>query len=488
MPKAKAFAVSAFYRALAAVMAALLLSLMPPGRPLTAQAATGPAATAPPIHTTQTTSHDNPLIHPPEYAPLQPGDTPVLKEFVNILLLGFDADYKSYAQDGGDSHTDAMMVVSLHTTDNTMSLISLPRDSLTYVPGIRGIYKLNGAVNAGGGKNEAGLLKACQAASALLGNVPIDYYFGIDMGEIAKAVDLLGGVDLKVTVPFTTEAGKRYSTGMKHLDGDAVYSYMRARKSAEGTDKGRTKRQRAVISAILEKMQREKLFLQIPQILVAIQDGYYTNISPAAILRLLPLAVNADVRKMNLYTVEGSLRAALNNWNIHFVDQDARLQLIKEVYGIDAEPMRYGSYEYCQWLVGNGEAGDGALSALRYLYVADQVAGYAAGAADPTGETAGALQAVAELRDQLEVSFCRTADRVDRLEKSYKKDAEAIALNEEMNGLKERLRAAVTELAGLSGFPGGSGKGALGRGDMRWAYATRWETDPAINEVYVNFH
>jgi hypothetical protein len=28
----------------------------------------------------------------------------------------------------------------------------------------------------------------------------------------------------------------------------------------------------------------------------------------------------------------------------------------------------------------------------------------------------------------------------------------------------------------------------LGYGDLRWVYQCRWETDPAINEVYVNFH
>jgi hypothetical protein len=274
---------------------------------------------------------------------------------------------------------------------------------------------------------------------------------------------------------------------MKHLDGDAVYSYMRERKSAEGTDKARTKRQRTVIAAILQKIQQEKLFLQIPQILVSIQDGYYTNISPMAILQLLPVAANADLSKMNLYTVEGTLKPALNNWNIHFVDPDARAELIKEVYGIDAEPMRYGSYAYCQWLVGNGEAGDGALGTLRYLYVAGQVTEYAA-AADPTGEIARALQAVAELRGQLEASFCLTADRVDRLEEGYKKDSKFMAMRREMNGLKERLYSAVTELAELCGFPGDSGKEPLGRGDMRWTYPARWETDPAINEVYVNFH
>ncbi|NLV59843.1 MAG: LCP family protein [Clostridiales bacterium] len=469
MPKAERVA-STLRRALVAVVAAaLLLSLTP-------------------VAQTQAASHDNPLIHPKEYKPLQPGSIPVKKEFVNILLLGFDADYKSYAQDGGDSHTDAMMVVSISTTDHTISLISLPRDTLTYVPGIRGIYKLNGAVNAGGGKNEDGLLKACQSVSVLLGNVPIDYYFGIDMDMIPKAVDHLGGVDLNVAIPFSTQSGKRYSTGMKHLDGEAVYSYMRARKSAEGTDKARTRRQRSAIAAILHKIQQEKLFLKLPQILLDIQGGYYTNISPTALLPLLPLAMNADVKTMKMVSMEGSLRVALNDWNIHFVNQEARRDLIEDIFGIDVQPLRYSSYSYCQWLVGNGQAGDGALGVLRYLYVTDQVLEYALESADPAGEIAPARQAVAELRGRLEDAFCETSERVDRIKGSYKTDPESVKLNREMNEVKEQLYTAVKELAEKSGFPGDSGKGPLGQGDLRWAYPARWETDPAINEVYVNFH
>lgn len=465
-------------RALALALAALLLPLLP------GLAAAEEAGPQPP----QESLYDNPLISPRPYSPLTEQEAPGLGEYVNILLLGFDAEYKSYAENGGDSHTDAMMVVSVHTPTNAARLITLPRDTLTYVPGIRGIYKLNGAVNAGGGKTQEGLRKAAEAASALLGNVPIDYYFGIDMHRIVEIGDLLGGVDIDVAINFTTDGGKRYSTGRRHLDGEAIYSYMRARHSAEGTDKRRTERQRAVISALLCKMQQENLYLQIPQLLASIQGGYYTNISPAAVFQLLPIAAGVDVENIQLYTVEGTLRTALNNWNIHFIDQEARIRLLKELFGIDAAPMRYGSPGYCQWLVGNGQAGNGAMSALRYLYVASQVEAYAAALEDPTGEIAPARQGAAELCGQLKAAFCLTADRVDRLERSYRTDSQAVELNRHMNALKEQLLAAVTELARLSGFPGSSGKDALGRGDLHWAYRTRWETDPAINEVYVNFH
>ena len=65
-------------------------------------------------------------------------------EFVNILLLGIDYGGKAWHTSGGkvaleECHTDGVVVVSLNLTKDTISLISIPRDSLTYVPGVKGI-------------------------------------------------------------------------------------------------------------------------------------------------------------------------------------------------------------------------------------------------------------------------------------------------------------------------------------------------------------
>jgi len=69
---------------------------------------------------------------------------------VNILLLGIDygyeqSDYISAKDELDDCHTDANVVVSINKTQKTVKLVSLPRDVLSYVPGVKGIYKLNAA-------------------------------------------------------------------------------------------------------------------------------------------------------------------------------------------------------------------------------------------------------------------------------------------------------------------------------------------------------
>ena len=91
----------------------------------------------------------------------------ITDNIVNVLLLGVDADYKPYAAGGGDRHTDAIMVVAINMTKNKVDLISIPRDTFTYVPGVKGMYKMNGAINTGGGveKGDVGFEKTCESVS-----------------------------------------------------------------------------------------------------------------------------------------------------------------------------------------------------------------------------------------------------------------------------------------------------------------------------------
>ena len=122
----------------------------------------------------------NPLLDPQEPLPYAQTED----EFVNILLLGIDYGGETWHTSGGkqtleECHTDGVVVVSLNMTENTVSLVSIPRDSLTYVPGVRGIYKFNGAINCAPSLEE-GIARACKAASWHLGGIPIDKYVAVD--------------------------------------------------------------------------------------------------------------------------------------------------------------------------------------------------------------------------------------------------------------------------------------------------------------------
>ncbi len=138
----------------------------------------------------ETREFHNPLICPrpmSSYVALN-------KNIKNFLLMGMDkTDYS--ISNGSIYHTDAILVVDVNFDEHKIDLISLPRDTLTYVPGIKGNYKLNATNNCGGGKTEEGFQKACEAASWLLGGVRIDYYCAVDMRAMIAIGDAIGGVD-----------------------------------------------------------------------------------------------------------------------------------------------------------------------------------------------------------------------------------------------------------------------------------------------------
>lgn len=156
--------------------------------------------------------------------------------FTNILLLGVDHGFDGYwgshqKQALEICHTDAFMVVSINMTKAKADIISIPRDTVTYVPGVRGLYKLNAAFNCADTLEE-GFRNACEAASWHLGGIKIDYYVCVDMNAMIRLGDQIGGVDMELEMNYHGSGGRYYRKGFQHLDGQGMMDYARARKNA----------------------------------------------------------------------------------------------------------------------------------------------------------------------------------------------------------------------------------------------------------------
>lgn len=324
-------------------------------------------------------AYTNPLINPremTEYLELP-------KRMVNILLLGIDFGHAGYWGSGTkrtleDCHTDAMMVLAIDLEENSLDLVSLPRDTLTYVPGVKGIYKLNAAVNCGDGTVEDGLRKAAEASSWLLGGVKIDYYFAVDMNAMIAAGDAIGGVDFDLEMSYTGHSGKKYRKGLQHLDGTGITDYMRARTNAtvNYNDIGRTNRQRELMAAIIAKLKAEKGFiLNTLSLLRKIQGGFFTNITQnlteeslmTGLLPLLSVLMRVDVENAGSHVLTGRYRNALKGWNFTFTDQEHRIGVIRDVYGVTVPELDFVSFAYTKWLTDSG------FPTARAISVADQL-------------------------------------------------------------------------------------------------------------------
>ncbi|MEA5047548.1 MAG: LCP family protein [Eubacteriales bacterium] len=268
-------------------------------------------------------------------------DTSMMQNIVNVLLIGVDYATERETWSGKhEYHADVMMVVAINFDENRVDLISLPRDTYAKIPGVKGIYKLNASLNCGGGYDApggAGFLKTCEAASWMLGGIPINYYYAVTMPAVKQLVDAVGGVDYNLELSFKM-AGRSYSAGPTHLNGQGVLDYLRVRKNIQsGGDLNRVNRQKKMMIALFQSMQEQNLILKIPDILNSFSGQLYTNCTLGQTAALTKFAYTLDSGNIGMYSMTSSNGSNTNifNWNFCLTDQNKRVQIIQDVYNVD---------------------------------------------------------------------------------------------------------------------------------------------------------
>lgn len=340
--------------------------------------------------------------------------------FLNLLLLGVDYGTRGYwgsgiKRDFDDCHTDSVMVVSLNLDQQKVDLVSIPRDTFTYVPNVRGVYKLNGAINCSDTIDE-GIQRVCDAVSWLLGGIPIHRYFLVDMNSAILLGDTIGGIDFDLDMSYRGRDGKNYRKGFQHLDGQGIMDYLRARKNASvnGNDIGRTERNRKMVSAILAKLRNNPLL--IPKVLMLASSGdhhVYTSITMEDVWQLLKLAATMENQKVGSHVLVGRYMNALK-WRFAFMDQDHRVEVLRQVYGIEAQPIPYVNMRYAKWL------GNVGFTYARYLFVADELLHHAKSATITDSDQL-------ELLSDFELTFADTVIAFEQAAESTKsKDTEVL--------------------------------------------------------------
>ena len=199
----------------------------------------------------------------------------------NVLLLGIGGGN----HDGADL-TDTMMIFSLETQNRSVALISIPRD--IWSDTLKD--KVNSAYHYGELKKKGGGLLLAKVVAEDVAGMPIQYAFLIDFSGFKKVIDLLGGVDVKVSRAFTDNEypipGKEHDScpgdptnrcvyetihfdaGKQHMDGERALEYVRSRhaEGAEGSDFARSRRQQDVIIALKEKIVNPSTWLSAERI------------------------------------------------------------------------------------------------------------------------------------------------------------------------------------------------------------------------------
>lgn len=210
------------------------------------------------------------------------------KNVINCLLCGVDTE------EGSDGRTDAMILVSLNKKTKTISLVSFMRDSYTYmnINGQDRWYKINSAYNWGG---PATLVQTVENNY----KVEIDNYITVDFDTFPKLIDAIGGVEVDVEEYEAryirrTSSHKKfpYGEGVR-LNGDQALIYSRIRHSDADGDLSRTRRQRKLVTALIEKASKASVG-QLNNMLNLVLPYVQTNYRRAQILSLGTQAILQD--------------------------------------------------------------------------------------------------------------------------------------------------------------------------------------------------
>lgn len=227
-------------------------------------------------------------------------------DVTNILLLGVDS-----REERGSGRTDVMMIISINKERETLSMMSLMRDTAVMIPGRSRIQRLNAAHVYGG---TALTIKTIEENF----KVPIDNYVKLDFLSFIEVVDILGGLELDVKSDrerriingYVSEINRKILKIDKYdgvleeygdnllLTGKQTLGYVRNRKTGEG-DFSRTGRQREVAEKLLDKI-RNCSASQLIEIANTVLPSVTTDMSRAQIFGHILSAgdyLNYDLRQ-----------------------------------------------------------------------------------------------------------------------------------------------------------------------------------------------
>lgn len=185
------------------------------------------------------------------------GDTIFDKNVTNILLIGQDR-----RKGEGRTRSDTMIVMSINSETNEITLVSLMRDMYVMIPGYSN-NKMNAAYAFGG-------MELIDATIERNFGIKIDGNVEVDFDGFEDVISQLGGVDIEMTEAEAEMMngygfGTVFKKGKNHMNSEEALMYVRNR-SMGGYDYNRTERQRKLIMAVYQDMKHQDVSKSIAMV------------------------------------------------------------------------------------------------------------------------------------------------------------------------------------------------------------------------------
>ncbi|WP_082233345.1 LCP family protein [Halobacillus massiliensis] len=200
--------------------------------------------------------------------------TPI-EDSTSVLFIGVD-DSEKRSDSYSATRSDALVLATFNNNDKSVKLVSIPRDSYTYIPEVGYNDKITHAHAFGG--TEATI----ETVENLL-EVPVDYYVRLNFNSFVDVIDSLNGVKFDVPFDLTEQNSKdkqdsiALDKGYQTVTGEEALALVRSRQY--DSDLARGQRQMEMIEAIVNKAASAESIVNYGKVIESIGDNMKTNLT-----------------------------------------------------------------------------------------------------------------------------------------------------------------------------------------------------------------
>ncbi|WP_010095218.1 LCP family protein [Ornithinibacillus scapharcae] len=192
---------------------------------------------------------------------------------VSILFIGVDTSEK---RNDANPRSDALILATLNSKEKSVKMVSIPRDSLVYIPKVGYETRINHAHAHGGPQ-------ATIETVENLFDIPVDYYVRVNFEAFIDIVEALGGITVDVPYEMYEQNSQDVADaihllpGEQELNGEEALAFARTRHYDNDIERG--KRQQEIIKAIVKKGASLGSVFKYGDVIEAVGDNMKTNLT-----------------------------------------------------------------------------------------------------------------------------------------------------------------------------------------------------------------
>lgn len=276
---------------------------------------------------------------------------PPLTKPTNIIVMGIDLVPNATGEEKFSGRSDTMLLVRLNPETNSITLLSIPRDSRVRLPD--GHYdKINSA-------NPLGGVSWVKQVIEDNFSVTVDYYVRVSTEALRKLVDAVGGVEVYVPkdMQYVDRTQGLYidlKEGKQLLDGQKAEQFIRFRHDRLG-DIGRIQRQQILLQALEAKLRSPQTLLRLPGIIKTLQEEVDTDLTKSQWWSIVNFALGVNRDNIRMILLPGQASSPYQYNTSYWLISETELQKIVQQYFNGATEARESqSFDTIRIVIQNG--------------------------------------------------------------------------------------------------------------------------------------